>query len=74
MFQLQILGPGLVIRERIPSSSGGDTICIKPVTWVPNVMELSYYANGVFALYVLDAVVGRYSPEHTKRVAPMFIL
>ncbi|KAF4528604.1 hypothetical protein B566_EDAN009208 [Ephemera danica] len=53
---LRILGPGLVQRERL-STSNGDTIQIKPVTMVPNVIELSYYANGSLSLYALEAVI-----------------
>jgi len=54
---LSILGPGLVRRERLTTSQG-DTVLIKPVTMVPNVIELSYYSNTCSNVYVLEAVAG----------------
>jgi hypothetical protein len=56
-FQLSILGPGLVRRERLTTSQG-DTVLIKPVTMVPNVIELSDYANTCSNVYRLEAVAG----------------
>ncbi|CAB3369445.1 Hypothetical predicted protein [Cloeon dipterum] len=52
---LSILGPGLVRRERLTTNQG-DTVLIKPVTMVPNVIELSYYSNSCLNIYVLEAV------------------
>ncbi|XP_059468848.1 glycerol-3-phosphate acyltransferase 1, mitochondrial [Neocloeon triangulifer] len=52
---LSILGPGVVRRERLTTPQG-DTVAIKPVVMVPNVIELSYYANTCLNIYVREAV------------------
>ncbi|RZF49076.1 hypothetical protein LSTR_LSTR008362 [Laodelphax striatellus] len=49
---IDILGPGLVKRER---DGGKITVC--PVTMLPNVIELSYYSNSVLPHFALDSIV-----------------
>lgn len=51
---LKILGPALVRKERDLES--GD-VMIRPVTMLPNVIELSYYSNCVLPHFILEAVV-----------------
>jgi hypothetical protein len=58
IFQLSILGPGVVRRERLTTNQG-DTVLIKPVTMAPNVIELSYYSNTCSNVYILEAVAGK---------------
>lgn len=54
MFYLQIdlLGPGLVRREK-----ENNEYIIKPIIDLPNVIELSYYSNTVVTHYALESVV-----------------
>ena len=63
---LDILGPGLVMQQRqeITESVDGDqsyksnvVIAIRPVSILPNVIELSYYSNTMLLYYVMDSVV-----------------
>ncbi|XP_039294035.1 glycerol-3-phosphate acyltransferase 1, mitochondrial [Nilaparvata lugens] len=52
IFIIDILGPGLVKRER-----DGGKISVYPVTMLPNVIELSYYSNSVLPHFSLDSIV-----------------
>lgn len=62
---LNILGPGLVKQQRqeITDTVEGQPIrtevitAIRPVSILPNVIELSYYSNSMLMHYVLDSVV-----------------
>ncbi|XP_011863958.1 PREDICTED: glycerol-3-phosphate acyltransferase 1, mitochondrial isoform X2 [Vollenhovia emeryi] len=63
---LDILGPGLVTQQRqeITEAVDGDqsyksnvVIAIRPVSILPNVIELSYYSNTVLLYYVMDSIV-----------------
>lgn len=66
VFQLNILGPGLVKQQRqeVTHTVEGQPIrteviiAIRPVSILPNVIELSYYSNSMLMHYVLDSVVG----------------
>ncbi|XP_075238224.1 glycerol-3-phosphate acyltransferase mino isoform X2 [Lycorma delicatula] len=51
---LHILGPALVKRERDVESG---CVMIRPITMLPNVIELSYYSNCVIPHFILEAVV-----------------
>ncbi|GLV32811.1 minotaur [Carabus blaptoides fortunei] len=51
-YAVELLGPGLV---RIENENGEETI--KPVTMLPNVIELSYYSNCLMQHYVLKAIL-----------------
>ncbi|XP_071625554.1 glycerol-3-phosphate acyltransferase 1, mitochondrial isoform X6 [Temnothorax longispinosus] len=63
---LDILGPGLVTQQRqeITEAVNGDqsyksnvVIAIRPVSILPNVIELSYYSNTMLLYYVMDSIV-----------------
>ncbi|XP_033208938.1 glycerol-3-phosphate acyltransferase 1, mitochondrial isoform X2 [Belonocnema kinseyi] len=61
---LDILGPGLVKQQRqeITEAANGQikskfTTAIRPVSILPNVIEMSYYANTMVLHYVLESVV-----------------
>lgn len=65
--QLNILGPGLVTQQRQQITEGVDgsqsvkstyITAIRPVSILPNVIELSYYSNTMLLYYVMDSVVG----------------
>lgn len=51
-FQIDLLGPALVRKEKINNED-----IIKPVSMLPNVIELSYYSNTLVAHYALDSLV-----------------
>lgn len=51
-YAANLLGPGLVTIEK-----RGVQTFIRPVTLIPNVIELYYYANTVVPFYALDSVV-----------------
>ncbi|KAL1138084.1 hypothetical protein AAG570_009779 [Ranatra chinensis] len=50
---VKMLGPGLVLKER-----SSDCVVIKPVTVLPNVIELAYYSNTLLPHFVLEGIVG----------------
>ncbi|KDR22088.1 Glycerol-3-phosphate acyltransferase 1, mitochondrial [Zootermopsis nevadensis] len=52
-----LLGPGLVRRERVLKEGGEPVVMIRPFTMVPNVIELSYYSNALLSHFALDSVV-----------------
>lgn len=62
---LDILGPGLVKQQRqeITEAVDGQLVkskfvtAIRPVSILPNVIELSYYSNAMLTCYVMDSVV-----------------
>lgn len=64
-FQLEILGPALVKQQRQEITDAVDgqlvksktVIAIRPVSILPNVIELSYYGNTLLSHYVMDSVM-----------------
>ncbi|KAL6262598.1 hypothetical protein P5V15_005392 [Pogonomyrmex californicus] len=62
---LDILGPGLVTQQRQEitevvndqSYKSNVVIAIRPVSMLPNVIELSYYSNTMLLYYVMDSIV-----------------
>lgn len=52
MFQIEMLGPGLIKKERINNEE-----IIKPISILPNVIELSYYSNTVNTFYAMESIV-----------------
>ncbi|KAJ8684307.1 hypothetical protein QAD02_020099 [Eretmocerus hayati] len=62
---LEILGPGLVKQQRQEITDVNDgqlmksrmVTAIRPVSILPNVIELSYYSNTMLSFYVLDSIV-----------------
>lgn len=51
---VEMLGTRLVKKEK-----RNNTVFIKPITMLPNVIELSYYSNSVLPHFILEAVVSR---------------
>lgn len=51
-YAAELLGPGLVTMER-----RGAQLFIKPVTMVPNVIELAYYSNSLIPHFTMDSIV-----------------
>jgi glycerol-3-phosphate O-acyltransferase 1/2 len=51
-YAVNLLGPGLVTKEK----RGAQTF-IRPVTIIPNVIELSYYSNAVVPHFALESIV-----------------
>lgn len=47
-----MLGPALVRKERINNED-----IIKPISILPNVIELSYYSNTVNTFYAMESIV-----------------
>ncbi|XP_066581402.1 glycerol-3-phosphate acyltransferase 1, mitochondrial isoform X2 [Prorops nasuta] len=62
---LDILGPGLVKQQRQEITEAVDNqplksnfvIAIRPVSILPNVIELSYYSNTMLMYYIMDSIV-----------------
>uniref|UniRef100_A0A6A7G4B3 Glycerol-3-phosphate acyltransferase 1 n=1 Tax=Hirondellea gigas TaxID=1518452 RepID=A0A6A7G4B3_9CRUS len=52
---VRLLGPTLISSDE-KESSGGELL-YKPVTLLPNVIELNYYANALLPVFALDAIV-----------------
>lgn len=52
-----LLGPGLVRRERVLTNGEEPVVMVRPFTMVPNVVELSYYSSALLSQFVLDSVV-----------------
>jgi len=68
ILQLDILGPGLVIQQNQEIAKDVDgsqsfkstsVTMIRPVSFLPNVIELSYYSNTMLIYYVMDSIVGK---------------
>uniref|UniRef100_A0A1Q3FGU4 Putative glycerol-3-phosphate acyltransferase 1 mitochondrial n=2 Tax=Culex tarsalis TaxID=7177 RepID=A0A1Q3FGU4_CULTA len=51
-YAAELLGPGLVTKE-----ARNGQLFIKPVTLVPNVIELAYYSNSLIPHFALDSIV-----------------
>lgn len=51
-YAADLLGPGLVTMEK-----RGTQLFIKPVTMVPNVIELAYYSNSLIPHFAMDSIV-----------------
>lgn len=62
-YATSLLGPALVTKEQ-----RGGQIFIKPVTLIPNVIELSYYSNSLGAHFAMDSIV-IICAAHLKREA-----
>ena len=68
------MGPGLVKQQRqeITEAMAGQpikskfTTAIRPVSILPNVIELSYYANTMILHYVIESAVGKNSTVYTN--------
>lgn len=66
-FQMDILGPGLITQQKQEITDVLDgkstktkmVIAIRPVSVLPNVIELSYYSNTLLLYYLLESVVGK---------------
>lgn len=64
---MNILGPNLVElqNQEITEAVDGQLIksnfitIIRPVSILPNVIELSYYSNTVLTCFVMDSIVGK---------------
>ncbi|XP_043188572.1 glycerol-3-phosphate acyltransferase 1, mitochondrial-like isoform X2 [Amphibalanus amphitrite] len=59
---VSLLGPGLVTEERLQMSGGPDrppleVTFVRPVTILPNVLELAYYSHGASQPLGVDAVL-----------------
>ncbi|XP_076382724.1 glycerol-3-phosphate acyltransferase mino isoform X1 [Megalopta genalis] len=62
---MDILGPGLVQQQRQEITEvidgqlikSGFVTAIRPVSILPNVIELSYYSNTMLTCYVMDSIV-----------------
>ncbi|ODN06204.1 Glycerol-3-phosphate acyltransferase 1, mitochondrial [Orchesella cincta] len=54
--QLTVLGPTLVRQDRTATANGQSAL-IRPVTKLPNIIELAYYSNCVLPAYALEAVI-----------------
>ncbi|XP_014253153.1 glycerol-3-phosphate acyltransferase 1, mitochondrial isoform X2 [Cimex lectularius] len=52
---IELLGPGLIQREK---TADGD-VFIKPVTLLPNIIELAYYNNTLLPHFALEGIIGR---------------
>lgn len=50
---MKVLGPSLI---RVEYHSGSKFL--RPVTGLPNVIELSYYSNCLLPIYAMEAVIG----------------
>ncbi|XP_042867591.1 glycerol-3-phosphate acyltransferase 1, mitochondrial-like isoform X2 [Penaeus japonicus] len=53
---VRLLGAGLVRVEESKSTDGTEVV-IKPITLLPNIIELSYYASALSPVFALDAIV-----------------
>lgn len=51
-YAAELLGPGLVLKE-----TRNGQLFIKPVTLVPNVIELAYYSNSLIPHFALESIV-----------------
>ncbi|XP_076240613.1 glycerol-3-phosphate acyltransferase mino isoform X2 [Calliopsis andreniformis] len=62
---LDILGPGLVMQQKQEIAEAVDdqpikstvVTAIRPVSILPNVIELSYYSNTMLTCYVMDSII-----------------
>jgi len=55
LFQLDLLGPKLVVYENTDSGC-----IVKPILDVPVLIELSYYANNLISHFMHQSLVGQY--------------
>lgn len=53
-----MLGSSLVHVEGDPDQDDPECVFVRPVTALPNIIELNYYANALSPLYAIDAIVG----------------
>lgn len=54
-YVIEILGPALIRKEKSPTHP--DQAFIKPISILPNVIELSYYSNSLLSCYALESIV-----------------
>ncbi|CAG9822276.1 unnamed protein product [Phaedon cochleariae] len=54
-YAMEMLGPALVRKEKPHNTADSDVI--KPVTLLPNVIELAYYSNTLVTHFALDSLV-----------------
>ncbi|CAG7731749.1 unnamed protein product [Allacma fusca] len=56
---LAVLGPALVRRDTVKTTEAGSStqVVLRPVTLVPNVIDLSYYSTCVLPIYALESVI-----------------
>lgn len=55
-YAAELLGDGLVKRE-MQSVNGQKKLIVKPVTSLPNVIELSYYSNGLLSHFAVESAL-----------------
>lgn len=53
-YVIEILGAALIRKEK---SSDSDQPLIKPISILPNVIELAYYSNSLLSCYALESIV-----------------
>ncbi|XP_055542737.1 glycerol-3-phosphate acyltransferase 1, mitochondrial isoform X2 [Wyeomyia smithii] len=51
-YAADLLGPGLVTKQQ-----RGSQLFIRPITMVPNVIELAYYSNSLIPHFALDSIM-----------------
>lgn len=52
LFQIELLGPAVIRKERINSEE-----IIRPIALLPNIIELVYYSNTLTTVYALQSIV-----------------
>lgn len=64
-YAAELLGPGMIAIEK-----RGSQIFYKPVTMIPNVIELAYYSNSLVPHFALDSImvtaINTFSKEHER--------
>lgn len=58
VLQAELLGHHLVKCEK-KIVNGQEKLIVKPVTLLPNVIELSYYSNGLLSHFAVEAALGQ---------------
>lgn len=46
-------------------------IAIRPISILPNVIELSYYSNSMLLYYIMDSIVGKTYEETDEQLNPL---
>lgn len=55
-YTAELLGSHLIKREK-KIVNGQETVFVEPITGLPNVIELSYYSNGLLSHFAVEAAV-----------------
>lgn len=55
-YTVELLGSGLIKSEK-KIINGKEKLIVKPVTMLPNVIELSYYSNGLLSHFAVEAAL-----------------